>query len=117
MFSNVDFGEFFKAFIDTIYMSFVSTIFVFILGLILGILLFTTNINGITPNKKVNQIIIDKALEGEMVTPQEQGDMVADEATQIQTALQELGNQRFIKPSEIDDKTWKETIEGIAKQL
>jgi len=57
MFSNVDFGEFFKAFIDTIYMSFVSTIFVFILGLILGILLFTTNINGITPNKKVNQIL------------------------------------------------------------
>lgn len=62
-------------------------------------------------NKKVNQIIIDKALEGEMVTPQEQGDMVADEATQIQTELQKLGNQRFIKPSEIDDKTWKDILD------
>jgi hypothetical protein len=62
-------------------------------------------------NKKVNQIIIDKALNAEIVTPEEQASMVAGETSQIQSELSKLGNQRFIKPSEIDDKTWKDILD------
>lgn len=57
MFKNVDLSEFFDAFIDTVYMSFVSTIFVFLFGLLLGILLFHTGKDGIKPNKTVYQIL------------------------------------------------------------
>lgn len=57
MFKNVDFGEFVEAFLDTLYMSFISTIFVFILGLLLGIVLFNTNKNGLTPNKNIYRIL------------------------------------------------------------
>ena len=57
MFNNIEFGEFLEAFIDTVYMSFISTAFVFIFGLLLGILLFNTNQKGQTPNKLVYQFL------------------------------------------------------------
>lgn len=57
MFNNIDFDEFIEAFIDTLYMSLISTIFVFILGLLLGILLFNTNKKGLTPNNKIYQVL------------------------------------------------------------
>ena len=57
MFNNIDLGEFFEAFNDTLYMTFISTLFVFIFGLLLGIVLFNTNDSGITPNKKLYQVL------------------------------------------------------------
>lgn len=59
--------------------------------------------------KRVNAKILDKVLnEGEIVTPGEQQEMLQTEATDIQAQLGTLGNQRFIVPSDVDDKTWKE---------
>ncbi len=55
MFKNVDFNEFLDAFTQTVYMTGVSTLFVFFFGLLLGIWLFNTNINGLSPNKKIYQ--------------------------------------------------------------
>ena len=57
MFKNVDLSEFFDAFIDTLYMSLLSTIFVFILGLCLGVLLFYIGEKGLSPNKILYQIL------------------------------------------------------------
>lgn len=57
MFQNIDWEVFNDALTETLYMSLISTFFVFILGLFLGILLFSTDQNGITPNKVVYQIL------------------------------------------------------------
>lgn len=57
MFNNINISEFIDAFLDTVYMTFLSTIFVFIFGLLIGIILFNTNSNGLTPNKKVYQFL------------------------------------------------------------
>ncbi len=51
MFDNIDFEMFNKALYETIYMSLLSTVFVFIFGLILGILLFATDEKGLVPNR------------------------------------------------------------------
>ncbi|AIO19387.1 Methionine import system permease protein MetP [Candidatus Izimaplasma bacterium HR1] len=56
MFSNIDLHEFVEAFIDTMYMSLLSTLFVFCFGLILGITLFFIGEKGVTPNKVVYQV-------------------------------------------------------------
>ncbi len=64
-----------------------------------------------TANKKVNQKIIDRALEGEITTREQQMEMTAEEAGKIQGELSMMGNQRFIKPSEVDDKTWKDILD------
>ncbi len=57
MFQNIEFDVFIKAFNETIYMSVISTVFVFILGLVLGILLFYVSEDGIAPNKYIYQFI------------------------------------------------------------
>lgn len=57
MFDNIDIDEFIDAFIDTVYMSLVSTIFVFILGLLVGVLLFYIGEKGFSPNKGLYQVI------------------------------------------------------------
>ncbi len=56
MFSNIDNEAFIKAFQETIFMSFVSTLFVFIFGLLLGITLFATGKQSINQNKIIYQI-------------------------------------------------------------
>lgn len=57
MFNNIDFSEFLDAFIDTLYMSLLSTFFVFILGLSLGVLLFYIGEKGLSRNKILYQIV------------------------------------------------------------
>lgn len=57
MFDNIDFDVFNKALQETIYMSIVSSFFVFFLGLILGIFLFTTDEKGLRPNKTIYRIL------------------------------------------------------------
>ncbi len=64
-----------------------------------------------TANKKVNQKIIDRALEGEITTQEQQMEMTAEESAKLQGELSMMGNQRFIKPSELDDKTWKDILD------
>ena len=55
MFNNVNPQEFFDAFIDTLYMASISTVFVFVFGLAIGILLFYVGENGLYPNKSLYQ--------------------------------------------------------------
>lgn len=56
MFKDIDFEVFNKALQETIYMTFISAFFVFVFGLVLGILLFSTDENGLSPNKTIYRI-------------------------------------------------------------
>jgi hypothetical protein len=62
-------------------------------------------------SRKVNNKIIDDVLSGVMVSPEEQQSMMVEETDRLQQELAQLGNQRFIKPSEMDDKTWKDVLD------
>ena len=57
MFTNITPNEFLEAFLDTLYMSSISTIFVFAFGLLVGILLFYVGENGLSPNRVLYQIV------------------------------------------------------------
>lgn len=64
--------------------------------------------------RRVNRKVIDKVLTGEtgtVVTPEEQEGMMLEEAQKLQAELSQLGNQRFIKPDELDEKTWKDVLD------
>lgn len=63
--------------------------------------------------RHVNKHILDTVLKGGMVTPQQQQDMTQQAQGQIKGQLAELGNQRFFKPSDIKDATWKEVFKDL----
>lgn len=54
--NDINWDQMFTAFIETIYMSSVSLFFTIIFGLIIGILLFVTNSQGLIVNKFLNKI-------------------------------------------------------------
>lgn len=60
-------------------------------------------------NRIINDYKTETILSGKLYEP------VNEQAVQNQVAqtLADQGNQRFIKPSDIKDKTWKEMIDGI----
>jgi len=63
---------------------------------------------------KVNAKIISQVLdEGLMPTPEDQAQMAQEEEVGMKAQLADLGNQRFFKPSDIDGKTWKESIKDF----
>ena len=72
-------------------------------------------------SKRVNKRIVDDILnktpqdlqEGNIFTPEMQQEQVANEQEAMQKSLKQMGNQRFIKPSEIDSKTWKEVAKDF----
>lgn len=67
--------------------------------------------------KNVNEIKKNTILSGQVYDPaQEPMDMQA-EMNKLQQNLGGQGNQRFIKPSEIDSKTWKEALRNIEWNL
>lgn len=59
--------------------------------------------------RRNNKKIIDTVLSGEIA---DNGDLDTLE-NDIKGELAPLGKQRFIKPSDISDKTWKEALEGF----
>jgi hypothetical protein len=63
--------------------------------------------------KIVNRKIIDEVLNGNMVSPEEQDEMFNKESAELQAQLGQLGNTRYLKPSEIDDKTWKDIFKDF----
>lgn len=63
--------------------------------------------------KRVNADIKEKLMSGENVTAEQQQEMMANESMAIQESLNGDGNQRFFKPSEISDKTWKEQFKDL----
>lgn len=68
------------------------------------------------PNEAIrrgNKQMIDQALAGQEA---QQADYGAHQK-QIQSELQQQGNQRFFKPSDIPDKTWKELFKDLEWEL
>jgi len=55
----------------------------------------------------------DQIMNGEFVTPEQQEMMMGQEQQAIQQGLSQMGNQRFIKPSDIDGVTWKEVLKDV----
>jgi hypothetical protein len=58
--------------------------------------------------KVSNNIIKDKILNGQPVSPEEQAMITDSVAGKLKEGLSENGNQRFFTPDEIPTKTWKE---------
>ncbi|MEE0880103.1 MAG: methionine ABC transporter permease, partial [Turicibacter sp.] len=57
LFPNVRFDKIFEATIETLYMTTISAVFVFLLGLIIGLVLFLTSPNQLLENKWINRIL------------------------------------------------------------
>ena len=57
LFPNVHFDKMLEATIETLYMTTISAIFVFFLGLIIGLVLFLTSPNQLLENKWINRIL------------------------------------------------------------
>lgn len=68
-------------------------------------------------NSAVKEDILSKTPEqimnGELITPEEQAQMAQSTQAQVQNELNSMGNQRFISPSDISDKTWKEVLKDV----
>lgn len=67
---------------------------------------------------KSNSNILDSILnKGKMVSPTEQDAMIQDIQSTEKSSLNELGTQRFFKPSEIKKQTWKEQFKDLEWNL
>lgn len=67
--------------------------------------------------RRINQKKKDTILSGQIYDPaQEMSDMMTQEEI-LKKALAPLGSQRFIKPSDISTKTWKEALDGLEWKL
>ena len=64
-------------------------------------------------NRRVNRKIKNAVLSGKLFTKEQQGQETQLETDNLTKALARLGNQRFIKPSEIDSRTWKEALKDL----
>jgi len=63
--------------------------------------------------RRANRKIIEDALKGKGTDQDGQVSLIANETEKITKALANDGNQRFLKPSEITTKTWKDELEGF----
>lgn len=63
--------------------------------------------------KRANQRVIEKALEGEPTDEEQFQGILAEETEKIKKAFAQDGNERFFKPSEITNKTWKESLKDL----
>jgi len=64
--------------------------------------------------KKTNNEVVEKVLNGEIVLPEEQSMIMAENEKKIKNQLKTLGNQRFLSPSEIN---WKEQFKDMEWDL
>lgn len=70
--------------------------------------------------QKSNDILVEKAInapDGQLPTPEDQAMLQQSIMQQGKEQMNELGNQRFFKPSEIDSETWKEVLKGMEWDL
>lgn len=67
--------------------------------------------------KRTNEVIADKVINRESVTQDTQAQLMEQTRTDLQEQLNEMGNQRFIVPSELSDKTWKEQFKELEWDL
>lgn len=64
-----------------------------------------------------NKKIIDKALNNEITTPDEQNQMMQSHVGGIQEAMAQMGNTRYFKPSDLSKKTWAKVFEDLEWKL
>jgi len=68
-------------------------------------------------NDQIKKDILTKTPEdiarGNLISPQMKQEAVANEEQALQKSLNALGNERFIKPSDIKDSTWKDTLKDF----
>lgn len=62
---------------------------------------------------RTNRQTIKMILAGHDVTPDEQAQLLAQNEGAISEAQKSLGAQRFFKPSDLDDRTWKEQLKDL----
>ncbi len=67
--------------------------------------------------KETNKQLKEKVLSGVLPEQGEQEMLMEQNALQAQESIQGTGNQRFFKPSELDDKTWKKQFEDMEWDL
>jgi hypothetical protein len=67
--------------------------------------------------KVSNNIIKDKILNGQPVSPEEQAMITDTVAGKLKEGLSENGNQRFFTPDEIPTKTWKELFKDSDDEI
>ena len=65
--------------------------------------------------RMMNQRKDDIILSGEIYDPTQEEGLIASTEEEIRSSL--TGNQRFIKPSEVDSKTWKEVFDDMEMDL
>ena len=63
--------------------------------------------------RRSNNKFKEMTLAGKVPQKGEQQMFIEEETANIQNGLNAQGNQRFIKPSDISDKTWKEVLKDI----
>jgi hypothetical protein len=64
-------------------------------------------------NQIVNKSIKEKILKGETVSMEEQAMLTELTKEGVESSLAEMGTERFFKPSELSDKTWKEEFKDL----
>ena len=69
--------------------------------------------------KKVNEIIVKKMEEDEEYVPtkQEQQALLDAEKLTLKEVLAGMGNERFFKPSDLEDGTWKAQFENTETEV
>ena len=70
-----------------------------------------------TATNIVNRNLVERVLNGEEPTPEEQAVLLQENKDKIAADLKELGNQRFFKPDEIGEDTWADTLDGMEWDL
>jgi hypothetical protein len=64
-----------------------------------------------------NRILKEKILSGETPTPDDQAAMLQSIQQGAKDAMAQMGNQRFFKPSDISEKTWKEQFKDLEWEI
>jgi len=69
------------------------------------------------PIRRTNKRIIDKVLQaeplGQLPTGEMEQEIMGEESLNVASELEDMGNQRFFKPSEEKDKTWKDLFKDF----
>jgi hypothetical protein len=63
--------------------------------------------------ERVNQKMIDAVLSGEAFYREDQEDEIQIQTDSLRSMLDSLANMRYIKPSQVGDKTWKSVMEDL----
>lgn len=67
--------------------------------------------------RRLNEIKKKTILSGQIYDPTQEGELYASQEQLLKDSLSDLGDTRFIKPSDISSKTWKEMFKDLEWDL